>query len=300
MKEELTYSQKAESACYADVPLEKQTIAMLLEYFDAMSRLYQLIPIQRVFEIINQQNPENPVPEEGFIKLTELFLDYNDGKYQYCILSPKEIFDENAVSEPFERYLLHEAALILDDSYEELVRMQFGKSYYIPEKEELLHYADEDYYEDTPERAAVYDFFLHKMRLSQKDAEDVMHEFLAQLEMNSEISRIFWDLGRIGYELNEEQISELVPLMCALGENIRMPDHCGHTPKELHIAVTADMNTEEIAQQMEEARMTVQMFRRKALQKAGKIAPILKTPSKNGPCPCGSGKKYKRCCGKGK
>lgn len=201
MKEKLTYSQKAESACYADVPLEKQTIAMLLEYFDAMSRLYQLIPIQRVFEIINQQNPENPVPEEGFIRLTELFLDYNDGKYQYCILSPKEIFDENAVSEPFERYLLHEAALIVDDSYEELVRM---------------------------------------------------------------------------------------------------PDHCGHMPKELHIAVTADMDTEKIAQEMEEARMTVQMFRRKALQKAGKIAPILKTPSKNGPCPCGSGKKYKRCCGKGK
>ncbi|MBR1457796.1 MAG: SEC-C domain-containing protein [Oscillospiraceae bacterium] len=23
-----------------------------------------------------------------------------------------------------------------------------------------------------------------------------------------------------------------------------------------------------------------------------------KTPSKNGLCPCGSGKKYKRCCGK--
>ena len=233
MKEELTYLQKAESACYADVPLEKQTIAMLLEYFDAMSRLYQLIPIQRVFEIINQQNPESPVPEEGFIKLTELFLDYNDGKYQYCILSPKEIFDENAVSEPFERYLLHEAALILDDSYEELVRMQFGKSYYIPEKEELLHYADEDYYEDTPERAAVYDFLLHKMRLSQKDAEDVMHEFLAQLEMNSEISRIFWDLGRIGYELNQEQIEETkkmfsdVSLYNSMFENINHHQmHC--------------------------------------------------------------------------
>jgi uncharacterized protein YchJ len=36
--------------------------------------------------------------------------------------------------------------------------------------------------------------------------------------------------------------------------------------------------------------------REKALAQA---APSPETPSLNAPCPCGSGKKYKRCCGAG-
>ena len=38
------------------------------------------------------------------------------------------------------------------------------------------------------------------------------------------------------------------------------------------------------------------------LKKTPKVEPIKadKTPDRNAPCPCGSGKKYKKCCGKGK
>ena len=37
------------------------------------------------------------------------------------------------------------------------------------------------------------------------------------------------------------------------------------------------------------------------LKKTEKIEPIHveKTPGRNDPCPCGSGKKYKKCCGEG-
>jgi len=35
------------------------------------------------------------------------------------------------------------------------------------------------------------------------------------------------------------------------------------------------------------------------LEKTDKVEPIKadKTPDRNDPCPCGSGKKYKKCCG---
>ena len=35
------------------------------------------------------------------------------------------------------------------------------------------------------------------------------------------------------------------------------------------------------------------------LEKTEKVEPIKadQTPSRNDPCPCGSGKKYKKCCG---
>ncbi len=38
------------------------------------------------------------------------------------------------------------------------------------------------------------------------------------------------------------------------------------------------------------------------LKKTPKTEPIKadKTPDRNAPCPCGSGKKYKKCCGLGK
>lgn len=38
------------------------------------------------------------------------------------------------------------------------------------------------------------------------------------------------------------------------------------------------------------------------LKKTPKVEPIKgdKVPDRNAPCPCGSGKKYKKCCGKDK
>jgi uncharacterized protein YchJ len=38
------------------------------------------------------------------------------------------------------------------------------------------------------------------------------------------------------------------------------------------------------------------------VKKTEKVEPIRaqKEPGRNDPCPCGSGKKYKKCCGKGK
>ncbi|MBQ2264327.1 MAG: SEC-C domain-containing protein [Oscillospiraceae bacterium] len=53
----------------------------------------------------------------------------------------------------------------------------------------------------------------------------------------------------------------------------------------------------------QEASRTMDMFgqMRTLLAMKGMMPPdMMKKPSKNGPCPCGSGKKYKRCCGKGK
>jgi len=50
--------------------------------------------------------------------------------------------------------------------------------------------------------------------------------------------------------------------------------HRGHTPFELDDCYVVDAIIE------------------------NSIQPKVKTPSKNGKCPCGSDKKYKRCCGK--
>ena len=41
---------------------------------------------------------------------------------------------------------------------------------------------------------------------------------------------------------------------------------------------------------------------KKLLKETKKVDPIHadKSPDRNAPCPCGSGKKYKKCCGAGK
>ena len=41
---------------------------------------------------------------------------------------------------------------------------------------------------------------------------------------------------------------------------------------------------------------------RQRIKEAPKVEPIKgeKTAARNDPCPCGSGKKFKQCCGKGK
>jgi TRAP-type C4-dicarboxylate transport system permease large subunit len=44
--------------------------------------------------------------------------------------------------------------------------------------------------------------------------------------------------------------------------------------------------------------LLVKRFKTYRIKTLARPAPVTVTPSLNGPCPCGSGKKYKRCCGK--
>ena len=71
---------------------------------------------------------------------------------------------------------------------------------------------------------------------------------------------------------SEKAVRDFAPMIISLSNHTRMAANCGYTPIELA-----------------EQRRVLSL--NKPVKKMQKVYP-------NDPCPCGSGKKYKKCCGR--
>ncbi len=163
---------------------------------------------------------------------------------------------------------------------------QRNKPRYIPEKAEFLRYLEYTYREPEKPYADLRAYILkHKLTkkgtgLSGVDGDLMdLHEFIqsAIIGVGDEMN-FFTEKG---YEFSDIRIvQEFMGLVTNVHNNTRLFENNGFTPNELH-----------------------KKFERPSLQPQepfvfGKPT-FNKPPSKNGAYPCGSGKKYKRCCGKG-
>lgn len=122
---------------------------LILKYFDAFANLYGIIPMKRAYRIIEKQNPELNLTKEQF---AEIVNGINTDRKYYVIWSEEEVYDENAIAlDCFEKLLIAEYIIAFGDpeDYEKLVFEQGDRPFYVPEKDELLKYEDDFYYEKT-------------------------------------------------------------------------------------------------------------------------------------------------------
>lgn len=156
--------------------------------------------------------------------------------------------------------IIHEA--IRED--EELLEVLMGldKPYYVPNKSEFLRYADEEYIEETSELKSFVTFLKHELNLSEERSYDLIFELKDMIDFNIQ-DRALVVLEMFDVHLtSEKQFTKYMELYMKYHNASRSWLNRGHTPKELSP-------------------------QRKHI-KVGR----------NEPCPCGSGKKYKKCCGK--
>lgn len=109
-------------------------------------------------------------------------------------------------------------------------------------------------------------------------------------------------LSEIGVLKNTKRHNNLFsPILDKIVLNTRMPEFKGHTPDEA-TAELAKINRElkkQIISNLDNlygAAPVNHMLKDPFLTFSGELASTVKT-SPNSPCPCGSGKKYKKCCG---
>ena len=251
---------------------------LILRYFDAFANLYGIIPIKRAYRIIEKQNPELNLTKEQFAEIVNEF-DFPD-KY-YVIWSEEEVYDENADDAPlFDKLLIAEYVLTFGDpeDYERLKFEQGDRPFYVPEKDELLKYADEFYSERTKQVIALEDYLKDDLGLT--NYKGIVDDFSGMLVIDDdEPDRVISELKRMGYPKfkefsSKEQAYKFFMLYTNLRNHTRKHTHRGHTPFELDDCYEIDGIIED-----------------------GVLSKV-ETPSRNGKCPCGSGKKYKRCCGK--
>lgn len=253
---------------------------LLADYFDAFSNLYGIIPMRKAYSIIEKQNPELNLTKEKFAE-TVAEMDLND--VFYFILSEDELYDEDADDcDLFEKLLIAEYLVIFDDydDFENLRSEQEYKPYYIPEKEELLKYSDQFYFEKTKQFCILENFLRDELKITNYN--DLAEEFVTLLstdecgtvEIISEMKRI--SRPKFKKFANEQEMVKFFELYANFRNHMRKHAHRGNTSFEMDDCLYADFYIEDFKQC------------------------FTTEPSKNGKCPCGSGKKFKRCCmGKG-
>lgn len=235
-------------------------------YVTALVNLYGAYKPARLLEIFNAQNEDETLDAEELEQLLKSF----SGREQTFGQTEEYIAD---------------ISLLVDgtENLEKLLAQAVGKPYYVPEKDELLNHKDEAYYEMTPQLSALRDFIYPKFCSDQESAETFMSEirFAAAAEQPLQLSVDRFAAYGMEFE-TLDQAQKAAALISDVHHHTRLWSNGGYTPAEMKNKFG----------QVIKALHTTHYFPNKKQQ-----VTVTKI-GRNEACPCGSGLKYKKCCGK--
>lgn len=241
----------------------KEKIMNFISWCDAVLYLYGVIPIQKFAEIYNIYENTNLTENELEEKIRVLIQD----------------------GEPYavrEGYFMYED-LEEHDSYRVLLKDQGDCEYYLPkDREEFLGYGKYECQQPDENVQFFMDYLQHAIHMELPHALMVYYQVQDAIRDNAEDLELIQIMDDWGCEItSQSKMKKIMDLLRRLGGCIRKWEYRGHTPNELK---------------------KTQMKNRQKSGGNGKIIPFASAKKiyPNDPCPCGSGKKYKHCCGRGK
>ena len=314
------YTRRELNARYREIPLKDTTSRLLRKYFNAMANLYGIIPLHKAKEIIFSLSPKL-VTEEEFLSFAEIARHECE---DYYILGDNELYSDVRHTKPLDREII--SAVLMAESIDcviEIKRNQQGKPYYVPDKNHLLEYVDPCYCEDTPEMRKLRAFLKGNCDMSDEREAVVFEELLRGARLAAiQLADV---LDNLGIRLKSQRdVERFTALYNAFHNTTRMPCNRGYTPDEMMRVMppkegfkslslgpnikkylqTGEMDIEDFRKQILTMDLPSEAMRFDLLKQLADIKPSASQPEKqkkvgrNDPCPCGSGKKYKRCCGK--
>ena len=232
--------------------------ALLDTYARAAVNLYGVISIAELSETFNNQNAEQTNPEGIFTLLLPLVLK----KKWYCF---------------YKGYIVHYWAMDDFDYAESWLREQGDKPRFVPARDEFLKFENQYYESET--QASNWER-LHKFVTGEFSDNPQRYRFMSELKEISEfhtgIQEVSKLLAKFGLVFSgEKQAQKFFSLLMDAKNNTRMWSNKGYSPNEL-------LN-------IMENRCPPNAAREIKVQKRMTVGP-------NDLCPCGSGKKYKKCC----
>jgi len=173
----------------------------------------------------------------------------------------------------------------LDKTFRKIVSVTKHKEQYLPGKVEFLNYEDEYYYEKNKEWKDVTDFIekrfskqIHDLAEEDYPADRILEDLVDDLHLSTSRRSTNWD------NLNPATV---------LQEAFR-------TFKEYEIPLSSTQKKEFMDPLMRFINVRRVWINRgfTAAEMYGDKTVAAKKIYPNDPCPCGSGKKYKKCCGR--
>lgn len=284
-------TQEEIEALYAQIPLTHKEINHIHLYMNAAANLYGLLSLDELYGLYNSQNEK--VDVLPFLMAVRV-INLDEGN-NFIVIKRTDNPDATAEESMKNCEIVSDYLLLQDPEHniQELRRAQKGKPPKILPKAEFLPFADSVYFPETPQRTAMIRY-LRKLSSSLPiSAEDYcsciqsviviaapLQEILNLLEMEGLTAHKNWDLEKF------------VSLYQNLNNHTHMHVNRGNTPDELFSLSPQGLQLQQrLAPPENPLSFCEEPPRRPKLT-------IVGTPSRNGPCPCGSGRKYKNCCGK--
>lgn len=132
--------------------------------------------------------------------------------------------------------LVVETLAIEPEFYDEILRAQFGKPYARLPKTELLKYADNLYFEKTPQYFAVARFFQTVFHLNPKFSAELTADIVGLIQAEAPFSTILEymdDMGCRFTQFDEDVALHFMSLYTDLHNNTRIWYDCGYTPNAM-------------------------------------------------------------------
>lgn len=312
------FTRRKLNSLYREIPLSDPAFRLLRKYFSAMANLYGRISLKKAKEIIFEQNP-TLVSEEAFLKFAQIAVHENE---YYYIMSEGELFSDRPMGEFLDKFIISDFLFIDEDLdlYIDIAESQNGKPYYIPQKAELLKYADIGYTEDTPEKAEFVNTLISDFGIDTDDVECIV-ENVRYTNSKGDMEDIIELVEEHNLNISKKRMDKLTAVYTDFKNNSRKFHNRGFTPIETSKKYAPNSNNtpsitigENMKNMFQNGEMSVDEMRNKLidgknipdavkfdlLKQLSEISPVAKEQKigRNQLCPCGSGKKYKKCCGR--
>ena len=153
---------------------------------------------------------------------------------------------------------------------QDLLHQIGDKPRFLPGKTDFLKYANWYFFEHTHETDAVKRYLINHLYVNEATALEILREIHFAFVVEAGMQAAIDVLDEFGISITDSQLEPLAQLLVQMSNSTRLWSNNGHTPDEM-----ADLMPRMVD----------------GIRHSRKIG-------RNEPCPCGSGKKYKKCCGR--
>ena len=277
---------------------------------------YGIAPIEVIYEMYRQKVKDSI--DEMIGMLWEMPVDIVES----CLFTMDKLGMEGWPKEnPLysEKGIFVHLQLFENEEFDYLLRQQMDKDFYIPSVQQIDEICRIGYEASSSAYKKLESFFIKKLKFSYEQAVTWCLQVWANSYEGESPSKIINKMTEANIEFEEKMINELLELLVAAHNNTRMKENRGYKPSEMvrkksvdkmPTIVPASSNAAAIlkdaAPQLEAMGVPVDLNGNTDVIQTtmfpsglnGEPIRVEKKIYPNDPCPCGSGKKYKKCCGK--